>query len=320
MHRHFHAHAHMATSKGEPTACMFGALKSLKMLCDKFKPQEVIFCKDTGKSFRADLIESYKGERKERDESMFEQFEKAETLMNCLGFPVYGVSGIEADDLCAVFAKQTKSEGLIDIVISGDKDLLQLVDDTTRYYNPGHSKLVSFKGQTVNESNSLEDLWKLSEVHFEVFTMKSEGLPQGVPQSKWILYRSLVGDSSDNLPGVKGVGEKTAFKAVSKFNTVAEIFENRSSLFSERVQSNMDLQQMNLNYALMDLNFVLNSDHFSVITEQLEESKHQDNCEIDLDMFRKLLIKFEFSSILTSLKEFFLNIPNVDYDGKILPR
>jgi 5'-3' exonuclease len=314
-HRNWAVNGHLSSKAGERVGCVFGVLKSLRMFCDRFQPSEVIFCRDMGKSFRRELLESYKGSRgtdltpeqvAEADDR-FEQFEKTEAMLETLGLPVIGIDSIEADDLCAILSKRLPNG--VTIVISGDKDLLQLVDQSTKYYNPGYDKLVSLTGWRPQPGEDFSYKFnREKEVHPDAFTRKSEGIIGGVDFSKWTLYRALVGDSSDELSGIKGIGPVAAMKILPACQSWQEVVQKKATLgLSARVQEQLTEQNLGLQVALIDLDLIANSSQAEEILPTIREK--MERRPADLQTFRRLLIKYDMNSILVDQRLFLKNIP-----------
>lgn len=308
----------LVNSEGQKTGVSFGVLRSLRALCDKFKPDRVIFCMDSGSSFRKSIIESYKGSRaKNRDpdqkKDYYEQLSNTVELLTSLGVPVVKYTGLEADDLCALCSKLIYPSNH-NVIVSGDKDLLQLVDDHTDYYYPFYEKLVSLSGTQFSGGFSSDDfskVWSKNEiVHPEVFTLRTEKCDKSIQFNKWILYRSLVGDSSDELTGIKGIGPGTAQKIVEVCGSVDEVIQQKDSFtfLNKRQKEALTLEELKLQYNIINLQLVCS---FPQIDSVVESLKDQSKCASrNMDLFKQFITKYQFNSILIELNQFIRNIPN----------
>jgi 5'-3' exonuclease len=306
----------LSTTSGEKTGVAFGVLRSLRLLCDSFHPSQVVFCRDVGSSFRKEMLASYKASRapqtdqeKSEKQDFYNQLDQTVALLECLGLPVMWYDGLEADDLCAIICKHFPKLG-DNIVVSGDKDLLQLVNSDNKYYHPLYNKLVSLSGcKLPQDISKFAEVWGHNkEIHPDVFTYKSEKLSKCVPFDRWLLYRSLVGDSSDELKGINGIGEVTALKIVSECADIKEIMSKKDHLtfLSQRQKEALTESELLLQFSLIDLNLVSES---GVIEEVLQALKNQSNPKRNEDSFCKLLIRYQMTSIVSDIHNFLKNIP-----------
>lgn len=204
--RAYHATAYrgnfMTTSNGVPTNAVFGFANMINKAITLLKPTHVLVAWDTGKpTFRHAQFEEYKGTRKEVDEELKVQFSMAREFLDAYGLFRYEEDGVEADDIIGSLAKQYPNHKVH--ILSSDKDLLQLIDDTTDI-------LLMKKGitdmQVVNET-----------ALYEMMELKPYQI---------IEFKGLSGDASDNIPGVKGVGEKTAIKLLHEYENVEGVYEH----------------------------------------------------------------------------------------------
>ena len=184
--RAYHALPAFSSSKGEPTGAVFGVLNMLYKLLDDFEPERIAVVFDApGKTFRNDLYADYKANRPPMPEDLRPQVEPLLEAVEAIGIPVVRVSGVEADDVIGTLANQATGAGLTTLISTSDKDMAQLVND--------HVTLV----------NTMSDT-----------RMDAEGVRQkfGVLPEQIVDFLTLVGDTSDNIPGVPSVGPKTAAK------------------------------------------------------------------------------------------------------------
>ncbi len=196
----------LINSKGEETSAVYGTTSSMIRLLREMKPDLVAFVLDTGKpTFRHDMYDKYKAHRPETPPSLREQFPRVEEVIKTLSVPILKLDGYEADDLMGTLAIRAAAEGIETTIYSGDKDMLQLVQPHVRVVSPGRD------GDKVIDSD----------VGVE------ERL--GVPADRVIDLFALMGDASDNVPGVKGVGPKTAVKLLKENGNLEGVYENIES-------------------------------------------------------------------------------------------
>lgn len=193
--RAFYAVAPLTTKSGLHTNALFGFTKMLLKLIREKKNEKIVVVFDAGKTtFRNDLYDKYKANRSEAPQELIEQFPYFRKIAKALGLCVLESPGYEADDVIATLVSKVDSP----IIVSGDKDLMQLVDDKTFIYDP-------MKDKEIREKEVIDKF--------------------GVPPDKVVEVLALMGDPSDNIPGVKGIGPKTASELVLKYGGALEILE-----------------------------------------------------------------------------------------------
>ncbi|MGB9724473.1 MAG: DNA polymerase I [Chloroflexia bacterium] len=203
LYRAYHAlPATMVTSRGEPTNALYGFLSTVLKVLSEEQPDYVIVCMDRGRTFRHDLYKEYKAHRAKMPDDLRPQVERAEEVLRALGIPSCGLDGYEADDLIGTLARQADEAGLDTLIITGDSDALQLVREHVHVLVPGrkYSDTVRYDPARVRERYGFE-AERLSE------------------------FKALKGDPSDNIPGVPGIGEKTAEELVRDFGTLEAIYD-----------------------------------------------------------------------------------------------
>ncbi len=206
MHRAFHAiSANMTSPSGEPTNAVFGFVSMLVKLVDSYAPWGIVCCFDKGKpEGRLALLPSYKAKRPPMDPALRVQFPMAEDLLGALAIPVVGIEGWEGDDLLGTLARIGEDEGYDVLLITGDRDMYQLSSD--------HVKVVSTrKGMTdvqIMTPESVADLY-------------NGVTPELVPD-----FYGLKGDSSDNIPGVPGIGPKKAAALIAEYGSLDAVIEH----------------------------------------------------------------------------------------------
>ncbi|MBX4200116.1 hypothetical protein KW790_01480 [Candidatus Parcubacteria bacterium] len=206
IHRAYHALPDFSTSQGEPTGALFGLSTMLIALIEELEPEYIVAAFDlAGPTHRHEVYEAYKGTRKKIDENLITQINRAKDLFKAWGIPVYSFKGFEADDVLGTVVEETKGDKNLEIIIaSGDMDTMQLIDDDR------------VKVYTLRKGIKDTVLYNEKKV-IERFGFKPELLPD---------WKGLRGDPSDNIIGVKGIGEKTATSLVQTFGTVENIYKN----------------------------------------------------------------------------------------------
>ncbi|TBR17571.1 DNA polymerase I, partial [bacterium] len=199
LHRAFHAFPPLTNKGGEPVGALFGFARMLLGLIKKQKPDYVAVCFDTPEpTFRHKAYAAYKAQRAETDPALKTQLNMAPEMVKAMGLPAAALPGFEADDLMATLAARGVKEGLRVVLVSGDKDALQLVDDDVKVWN--EAKGVLFDAGKVEEK----------------FKVRPDQL---------VDYLAIVGDASDNVKGVAGVGPVGAAKLLNKFGTLENVLK-----------------------------------------------------------------------------------------------
>jgi DNA polymerase-1 len=203
-HRAFHAIRGLATSKGLPTNATYGFTTMLRKLLEDERPEHIAILFDPpGRTLRHEEYAAYKANRPKMDDDLAAQVPFIRRVCEALRMPVVEVPGYEADDTIATLARQAVAQGLKVVVVSADKDLLQLVTDDVVVLNPGREG----SGSTVLDRKAVEEKW-------------------GVPPERIVDVLALVGDAVDNVPGVPGIGDKGARDLVREFGPVESVLEH----------------------------------------------------------------------------------------------
>jgi len=193
----------MQTRSGEPTAGIFGFANVLMKLLEQDKPEYLAVAFDTGRTFRNQLFPEYKATRAKMPDDLRPQIERIKQMIDAFHLPRLEMEGVEADDVLGTIAIQAVEQGLGVKIITGDRDLLQLVDDRI---------IVSLPGSKLSDSKN----YSTADV--------KEYL--GVDPNQVVDYKALVGDQSDNIPGIAGIGPKTAVSLLQTYPTLDEIYEH----------------------------------------------------------------------------------------------
>jgi DNA polymerase-1 len=210
----------LTTRRGENTSAAWGVTNFLLRLLDKHHPDYLGWVHDVGESFRHQEYAEYKATRQKLDEQLQQDFdrsvERIEQILAGFRVPVLGVEGFEADDVIGTLAQRAAQRGLQVVIVSGDKDFYQLVGPGIALLNPGRGGPAGVEEQWVDATNASERL--------------------GVPPERVVDFLALVGDSSDNVPGVKGVGEKTALELLAAYGDLDTILARAADVPGKRAR------------------------------------------------------------------------------------
>lgn len=198
--RAYHALPPLTNSQGHPCGALYGVINMLRNLINKYQPKHIAVVFDTkGKNFRHELYSEYKANRPPMPEELAIQIKPLHDIIEAMGFPLLAVEGVEADDVIGTLARQAEQHGLQTLISTGDKDMAQLVTVNIHLINTMTNKYMDNKGVV------------------EKF---------GVEPELMIDYLSLVGDTVDNVPGVKKVGPKTAVKLLNQYGNLQGVIDN----------------------------------------------------------------------------------------------
>lgn len=210
LYRAFYAIRGLTAKDGTPTNAVFGFTNMLLKLIRNRKPEALAVAFDAGgKTHRHELYEAYKAQRPETPDELITQFPLAHKMLEAMNVPVFSIRGVEADDILGTLAEQQKKLGHEVFIVSSDKDMLQLVDARVRVYDPMKDK----------ETDAAGVEKKL-----------------GVPPERVTEYMALVGDASDNIPGIKGIGDKSARSLLEQFGSLEEMFERAGEIEKPRMR------------------------------------------------------------------------------------
>jgi len=268
--RAYHALPHMSNAAGLTTNALRGYLSMLMKTIDQYPAAYTAVVMDPiGKTFRHELYDEYKANRPPTPEDLKEQFPYVEPLTVAIGVPVVRVEGVEADDVIATLAGRGRDAGLEVVIVSGDKDLMQLVGD-------GVSMVDTMKGR----------VWDPAAVE-EKFGVP----PQGVGE-----VLAIMGDSSDNIPGVKGIGAKGAADLIRRFGTLDEVYAHLEDIEKPRTR---ELLEESREPALLSRVLVALREDVELPDEGFDWLRPTDK---DHDALIPLLEELEFRSTLESLE------------------
>lgn len=264
----------LQTSTGEPTAGVLGFANVLLRLIEQEKPEYLAVAFDTGKTFRDDLYPDYKATRAKMPDDLRVQIDRIRQMIDAFHFPRLELEGFEADDILGTIARQAVDKGLGVKIITGDRDLLQLV---------GNRVIVSLSGSKLTEAKDFATDAEVKEY-------------LGIPPWQVVDYKALVGDTSDNYPGVPGIGEKTALALLQQFPTLDEIYAHLDAVpprFRAKLEAGRDLAYLSRELATIKTDLKLTLD--------LEQARTD---HINFEAVETLFKELEFRSLLTRIQKF----------------
>lgn len=264
-YRSYFAFEKLSTSRGEPTQAIFGFLRTLLKLLKEDGDCVIVVFDPPTKTFRHDAFEEYKAGRAATPDDFHPQLEKIKELVDLMGLQRLEVPGYEADDVIGTLAKKGEREGYPVRILTGDRDSFQLLSEIVQVMLPDGRLM---HPQAVQEK-------------------------YGVSVAQWVDYRALVGDSSDNLPGAKGIGEKTAAKLLQEWGSLEALYANLEAL-SPKVRASLEESRDNV-----QLSRALSLIHTDLPLELDFRDCHRR--EPDRGALREALEKLEFGSILREL-------------------
>jgi DNA polymerase I len=285
IHRAYHALPEFLSSRGEPTGALYGLSTMLMKIISDLKPDYILACYDLpDKTFRHLAYDAYKAGRMKADDALVSQLISSREIFEAFNIPIYDAPGFEADDVLGTIVSKLKKEKDVKIIIaSGDMDTMQLVD--------GNRVQVYTLKKGINDTILYDEAKVVERFGFP---------PKFLPD-----YKGLRGDPSDNIIGIKGIGEKTATTLICKYGTVEEIYKKLKKdpeSVKEVSPRIVELLKENEEEALFSK--TLATIRFDAPIEfRLPEKTFWENA--DLRKMEELFTKFEFRSLFTRLKNFF---------------
>lgn len=275
IHRSYHALPPLTSPKGEQVNAVYGFANALLKAIKDEKPDYAVACFDVGgdrSTFRSELYPEYKAHRGASDEALYSQIPRVREIVEVLNIPLFAQKGFEADDLIGSLATKAKKDGLQAVIVTGDNDALQLVNDSTAVYSlrRGVTDTLTYHRNEVKEKI-------------------------GVYPEQIIDYKALAGDSSDNIPGAPGIGPKTAVDLLEKYQTLDEIYEHLSELKERTKQILSDnKEQVYLSQKLATIKCDLDIDL---------DLKAADVTNFDFSKVVSLFHELDFKSLLSKLPQ-----------------
>ncbi|MFJ5336395.1 DNA polymerase I [Pectobacterium brasiliense] len=275
LYRAYHAFPPLTNSAGEATGAMYGVLNMLRSLLLQYQPSHVAVVFDAkGKTFRDELFENYKAHRPPMPEDLREQIEPLHKMVKAMGLPLLAVSGVEADDVIGTLAVQAEKAGKSVLISTGDKDMAQLVTPSVTLIN------------TMN--NSILGPQEVCDKY-------------GIPPELIIDFLALMGDASDNIPGVPGVGEKTAQALLQGLGGLDSLYANLDKIaglsfrgaktMAPKLEQHKDVAYLSYQLATIktDVELELSCDQLTVN-------------ELDVDELHRLFSRYEFKRWLSDVE------------------
>ena len=267
LYRAFHAMPNLTNSEGKPTGAAYGVINMIRKLLKDYEPDHIAVVFDArGKTFRDDMYADYKANRPPMPDELRDQIEWINDMVDAMGLPRLVVPGVEADDVIGTLAREAAERGEDVIISTGDKDLAQLVNDRVTLINT-MSDTRSDRQQVISKF--------------------------GVPPERMIDYLALVGDASDNVPGVPKVGPKTAAKWLNEYGSLDEIIKHADEIkgkVGENLRNSLDQLELSRRLVTIDTHLDL-----QVSPEDLKRRPP------DTEKLRELYSKLEFKTWLSDL-------------------
>ncbi|EMT6576246.1 MULTISPECIES: DNA polymerase I [Providencia] len=275
LYRAYHAFPPLTNSAGEPTGAMYGVLNMLRSLIMQYKPSHVAVVFDAkGKTFRDELFESYKSHRPPMPDDLRAQIAPLHEMVEAMGLPLLVVSGVEADDVIGTLACEASRKGMPVLISTGDKDMAQLVEPNIT--------LINTMNNTILGPDEVKEKY-------------------GVPPELIIDFLALMGDSSDNIPGVPGVGEKTALALLQGIGSLEAIYNDLEAIAPLGFRGSKTLApKMAENRDVAFLSYQL-----ATIKTDVELEKTCEELQIaqpDVDKLHQLFSRYEFKRWLTDVE------------------
>jgi DNA polymerase-1 len=261
------------TRAGEPVAGVYGFASVLLRLLESERPEYLMVVFDTGRTFRDDIYPDYKGTRAKMPDDLVPQIERVRALVDAFNIPRVEVDGYEADDVLGCLAKKAVEKGLGVKIITGDRDLLQLVDDRI---------IVNLPGKSLGEARD--------------FLLKDVVEYLGVRPDQVVDYKALVGDKSDNIPGVAGIGEKTAVTLLAEYGTLDNLYAHVESL-SDSLRKKLQAGRQSAYLSRQLATIVTDLD----VPLDLERAR---SSQIDPGKVAALFRELEFRSLIDRLEQY----------------
>ncbi|RDL45331.1 DNA polymerase I [Marinomonas piezotolerans] len=274
LYRAFHAIPPLTTSDGQPTNAARGVISMIRSLINSYPNSPIVVIFDAkGKTFRDEIYSEYKAQRPPMPDDLRVQIEPIHRMIEAMGLPLVVIDGVEADDVIGTIAKQVGAEGREVIVSTGDKDMAQLVTDKVT--------LVNTMTDTVMDVAGVKDKF-------------------GIPPELIIDYLALMGDKVDNIPGVPGVGEKTALALLQGIGSIKEIYQRLddiaalgfrgSKTMKKKMEDNQDMAELSYTLATIKCDVELPFDPHTLKNE-----------EINKEALREWFQKLEFKTWLRDI-------------------
>jgi len=279
LHRAFHALPPLATKSGQETGAVYGFLLTLFKAIKDLNANYIVACFDTkAKTFRHEKFQDYKAQRPVTPPEIISQIPIAKEVLEAFKIPVYSKEGVEADDLIATICKLVEKENNLEVyILSGDLDNLQLVNENVKVYTLGKG----IKDTVVYDINKVEERF-------------------GVEPEQMNDFKALTGDTSDNVPGVPGIGKKTASEIIQKYKSIRNLYEELSTDTAVLKPKVKEMLRQNKESALMSRELV-------EMKKDVDIDFKIEGCEFgnfDKTAVENIFRKLEFNSLVFKIKNF----------------
>ncbi|HEV7702324.1 MAG TPA: DNA polymerase [Candidatus Paceibacterota bacterium] len=296
IHRAYHALPEFMSSDGAPTGALYGLSNMLMKIITDLKPDYIVACYDLPqKTFRHEAYDAYKAGRKKTDDALVSQLISSRDIFEGFNIPMYDAPGFEADDILGTIAEKYKGNKSVKIIIaSGDMDTMQLVDDKK-------VQVYTLK-KGINDTILYDEEKVIERFHFK---------PKFLPD-----YKGLRGDPSDNIIGIKGIGEKTAETLIVSFGTIEEIYKKLKKPARPDGRSGGDEAFLKAGISPRMIELLKDNEEEALFSKtlatirtdapiqfSLPEKTFWENA--DLKKIEKVFMQYEFRSLFTRLKSFF---------------
>jgi DNA polymerase-1 len=289
VHRAYHAMPFFAKKDGTPTGAVYGFFSMLLKVMHQLEPTKIAVAFDRPKpTFRKQLYVGYQAQRPKMESDLSSQYKKIIEILKAARIPTYAVDGYEADDVIGTISDKANTLGEETYIVTGDRDMLQLVDSDTKVFMP-------IKG--ISEV-SIMDAEKVREKY-------------GINPPQIVELKALMGDASDNYPGVPGVGPKTAANLINEYQTIDNIYKNIDEIASKNAK---------LAQKLIDGHDDCRISHqlAKIVTDVpfVFDFKDSEVQNIQTEDFKKALEKEEFHTLPKRVDEIFQKDGTFNHDGK----
>jgi DNA polymerase-1 len=276
----FHALPPMNSPQGEPVGAIYGFVRDLLTLIDKHHP-DYFFCAFDmhGATFRTEIYNDYKANRQPMPDELRPQIESAREILDAMRIQSLGVNGFEADDILATVARLVSERNGNCVIVTSDKDCRQLISPQVSLYN--------LRKQSFYRADNLLEDW-------------------GIKPEQVVDFQSLVGDKTDNVPGVQNIGQKTAAELLNTFNNLESIFDNIDKITGQKKQENIKCGR---DAAFLSKKLVKLRDDVPI---EIDWEKSEFKNEFDNEKLRSLFYRFGFKSLLSKLNLSENNLSDVD--------
>ena len=262
----------LTTKSGEPTSAVFGFMNQLVKVLEDHKPDYIAVASDSKeKTFRHEMYKEYKATREAMPDDMIPQIGRIKEIVELMNIPLYIKPGYEADDIIGTAVRLAEKKGMISYAVTPDKDYMQLVTDKTTIAKPGRG----------SDEVSFYDVKKVNEDY-------------GFEPKQMIDYLALIGDSSDNIPGVKGIGPKTALPLIQEFGSIENLYKNINKIDKAGTKKKLEENKENafLSKELATINCQVPME-FDFNKAKFEKP--------DFDKLREVFVELEFKNLYTRL-------------------